>query len=318
LKRVQNTNALLRLWSSEKRFVIAVSGGPDSLCLLDVFLLLSRKYRFDLHVAHVNYRLRGIASDRDETLVRERSALYGLPCTVFHPNKPVRGNLEEMLREQRYAFFERLRKRLGYDLVAVAHNEDDQAETLLLRLLRGSGLRGLSAMRARNERIIRPLLATSREDILHYLAERGLSYREDESNTDRQFLRNRIRHELIPLLERDFQPQAKKVLARTAATLAEEFALLENTSPATLQVEYLSNAALFSRAEAVALPAAILVRELRELFRVFSPGKSPEKGSIDEWVKALRSEKKKSQLVKARGLKLERKGDRVTLLKSDR
>lgn len=317
LRRVQNTNSLLRLWSHEKSFIVAVSGGPDSLCLLDVFSALSEKHGLKLHVAHVNYRLRGVASDQDEALVRERAAAYGLAITVFRPKKPAKGNLEEGLRDARYAFFERLRKKLGYDLIAVAHNEDDQAETLLLRLLRGAGLQGLSAMRAKSGAIIRPLLATSRQDILQYLRERRISYREDESNADRRFMRNRIRHELIPLLERDFQPRARKVLARTAATLAEEYALLESAAPAVLNIKINGRKASFSRAEAAELSPLALTRELRRLFVAFSPGKPPEKGGMDEWVKVIRSGKGKTQRVTLRGLKLERKGDKVTLLNSE-
>ena len=316
LRRVQNTNSLLRLWSDEKSFIIGVSGGPDSLCLLDVFRLLSEKHGFKLHIAHVNYRLRGAASDQDEALVRERAAKHNLPITVFRPKQPSKGNLEESLREERYAFFERLRQKLGYDLIVVAHNEDDQAETLLLRLLRGAGLQGLSAMRAKSGTVIRPLLTMSRQDILQYLHERDISYREDGSNADRRFMRNRIRHELIPLLERDFQARAKKVLARAAATLAEEYALLESAAPAVLDIKTSGRKVSFSRAEAVALPPLVLARELRRLFAAFSLGKPPEKGVVDEWMKAIRSGKGKVQRVDLRGLKLERKGDTVTLLNS--
>lgn len=264
----------------------------------------------------MNYRLRGQESDRDEALVRERAAVYGIPCTVFRPKAGRKGNLEEILRDERYAFFERLRKKLGYDLVAVAHNEDDQAETVLFRLLRGAGLEGLSAMLPRNGYIVRPLLSMSRQDILRYLDEQKLSYREDESNKDRRFMRNRIRHGLIPFIERDFQPNIRKVLARSASVFATDYQLLA-TSPKRMTISRLEpGKAVFSRREALAVPQPLLTRELRTLFKEFSGGKAPEKGIIDEWMKALQSEKKKTQTVTMRGLKLERKGDRVTLLNS--
>jgi tRNA(Ile)-lysidine synthase len=318
LRRVQNAAHTARLWESEKSFIVGVSGGPDSLCLLDVFVALAEKQQFRLHIAHVNYRLRGDESDLDEALVRERAAAYGIPCTVLRPKKTAKGNLEEALREQRYAFFERLRKKLGYDLVAVAHHEDDQAETVLLRLLRGSGLRGLSAMLPRNGWIVRPLLSMSRQDILRYLKDQKLPYREDESNTDQRFMRNRIRHELIPFIERGFQPNVRKVLARSASVIASDYSFIKTAHHQALKMAHASGKTVFSRDEAVTLPRALLARELRTLFVKFSGGKAPEKGIVDEWMKVLRSEKKKSQTVTTRGLKLERKGDRVTLLKSDR
>lgn len=304
------------MWKPGEGLIIGVSGGPDSLCLLDVLAALAEKQAFQLHIAHVNYRLRGAASDLDEVLVRERAAAYDIPCTVFRPKKTVKGNLEETLRDERYAFFERLRKKLGYGRVAVAHHEDDQAETVLLRLLRGAGLQGLAAMRSQSGAIIRPLLSMSRQDILQYLEERGLPYREDESNGDRRFMRNRIRHELIPLLERDFQPNIRKVLARSAAVIASDYELANKTSQGALTLAWKAGKVAFSRSEALALPPALLLRELRALFAVFSDGKMPEKGVMDEWLKALRSEKKKTQSVTVRGLKLERKGDTVTLLNS--
>ncbi len=156
----------------------------------------------------------------------------------------------------------------------------------------------------------------SRQDILQYLEERGLPYREDESNGDRRFMRNRIRHELIPLLERDFQPNIRKVLARSAAVIASDYELANKTSQGALTLAWKAGKVAFSRSEALALPPALLLRELRALFAVFSDGKMPEKGVMDEWLKALRSEKKKTQSVTVRGLKLERKGDTVTLLNS--
>lgn len=310
VKRVQNSAFQQGLWNGGEKCIVAVSGGPDSLCLLDIFAYLGKKYRFSLHVAHVNYGLRGAASDLDEALVREQAGRYGIPVSVFRPKRTRRGNLEERLREERYAFFERLRKKLGYDVVAVGHHEDDQAETVLLRLLRGAGLEGLSAMRAKSGRVIRPLLAVSRLGILRYLKERGIKYREDESNLDRRFLRNRVRHELIPLLERDFQPNIRKVLARTASTIASDY-----DSFAAADRDFFGKAGTFSRWEALAMPESELARALRGRIKALS-GKAPAKGTVDECLKALKSTKKKPQTVVFGGLKLERKDDRVTLLKS--
>lgn len=314
IKRIQNTAEKYALWQDGDKFIVGVSGGADSLCLLDVLFLLSQKHTFTLHVAHVNYHLRKTASDRDEALVRQIAETYHLPCSVLSHKQTSKNASEEELRDIRYAFFEQLRQKTGSQYSVVAHNQDDQAETLLLRLLRGAGLSGLSAMRAKNNTLIRPLIETSRADILSYLKTRGISYRVDASNTDPSFLRNRIRHTLIPLLEKNFQPQIRKLLAETAGLLADDYAVLEKvTTDAsinnTLFVEY-------SRALLISLPEALLRRELRTLIRPLLGGKNPKKNLINELIKALKSEKSKTQTVTFKGLKFVRKGDRVRLLRN--
>ncbi len=312
LKRVQNTVAKHDLWSHKESFIVAVSGGPDSLCLLDVFFLLSQKYDFTLHIVHVNYRLRGKDSNLDEQCVRERTAAYHLPLTVFHPNKVSSSNLEEKLRDIRYQYFEKVRLQKKATLIAIAHHRDDQAETFLLRLFRGSGMRGLSAMRPKNNLIIRPFIEISRADILSYLKERNITYREDQSNTDPQFLRNQIRHELIPLLEKNYQPQTKKILADTASLLASDYALLESLP--SLSVKKSQDVTEISVLTLQNLPESLLRHELRRLLRPYYPKKSPPKGIITEMEKLVKSTKNKHQILKIPGLKIERRGAIVRLL----
>lgn len=301
------------LWKKGDGFIVGVSGGPDSLCLLDVLASLAPKHGFTLRVAHVNYGLRGCASDLDQKLVEKQAASYGIPVTVFRPEKKVSGNLEESLRDIRYGFFETLRKRKKCDHIAVAHNMDDQAETLLLRLLRGSGLQGLSGMRPKNGAVIRPLIETSRQDILRYLEERGIASREDKSNRDTRLLRNRIRHELLPLLEKRFQPKTKKLLANTAALLAEDYAFLQHISVPLSSLKTSSETIRFSRSELLALPEPLIRRELRTILTPLLGGKPPEKNLIDEIMKGLKSGKSKVRTVSFRHLKLTMKGDRVKL-----
>lgn len=315
IKRVQNTVKKFELWHRGDTFVVCVSGGPDSLCLLDVLVTLQKKYAFTLHVAHVNYHLRGHASDLDETLVKKTAARYHLPLSILSQKKTSARTSEEVLRNIRYAFFETLRKKQGAQLIAVAHNRDDQAETLLLRLLRGTGLSGLSAMRAKNNFVIRPLIEMSRADVLRYLKERSLPFREDMSNTDPRYFRNRIRHALIPYLEKDFQPQIRKLLAETALLLGDDYASLESSSvkistmPGTEGRE-------FSRAILLGLPETRLRHELRASLRPFLTGKNPTKNIVHELIKALKSTKSKTRTVTFKGLKFVIKGDRVSLLYS--
>jgi tRNA(Ile)-lysidine synthase len=314
IKRVQNTAHKFSLWQKGDAFIVGVSGGADSLCLLDVLFLLSRKYAFTLHIAHINYHLRGRASDLDEALTKAMAVRYHLPYTVFSQRKKLASNSEEILRDIRYAFFEKLRKTIDVQHIAVAHNQNDQAETLLLRLLRGAGLSGLSAMRPRNEHIIRPLIEISRADIVRYLKERDIVFREDESNTDQRYLRNRVRHTLIPFLEKNFQPQALKLLASTSLTLGEDYAVLEKY-PTTLAVKRNSDDVEFSRSAILKLPTALLCRELRALLKPYLSGKNPTKNLVNELIKALQSEKNKNQTVIFQGLKFIRKGDTVRLFR---
>lgn len=315
MKRVQNTVATHSLWSNKESFIVAVSGGGDSLCLLDVLYLLSQKYDFTLHVAHVNYALRGHDADLDETLVRERAKSYDLSFSVLHPKKISSSNLEEHLRDIRYRFFEKVRQQKKATLIAVAHHQDDQAETLLLRLIRGSGMQGLSSMRPKNNFIVRPLIDMSRDDILRYLHECHISYRTDQSNGDKKFLRNKIRHELIPLLEKDYQPQMKKLLADTAFLLAEDYALIASLTDSLMKNgQEQKSISQFSCKKVLTYPEVLQRHLLRRILQPFCLKHGPSKSIIDECLKMVRSNKNKAHRITTRDLKIERKGDTVRLL----
>jgi tRNA(Ile)-lysidine synthase len=312
VKRVQNTVNKFGLWHDEDSFIVCVSGGADSLCLLDVLTLLQKKHSFALHIAHVNYHLRSKASDLDEQLVRKLCAKYSLPCTVLSQTKKSISVSDEKLRDIRYAFFEKLRKQVGANAIVVAHNQDDQAETLLMRLLRGSGLSGLSAMRPKNNFVIRPLIEMNRADIIHYIKDRKINFREDKSNTDPRFFRNKIRHQLIPYLEKNFQPQTKKLFAETALLIGEDYAIL-SALPSTLSKKQTSSVVEFSCQTILALPQAMIHQELRSLLLPFLK-KNPDKNIVNELIKAIRSTKGKTQILSFKGLKFIRKGDIVRLL----
>lgn len=210
--------------------IVAVSGGADSVALLDLLTNLT-DLPLRLVVAHLNHQLRGAESDADESFVRHLAREYGLECEIDSLDirqraKDQRKSLEEAGRDARYAFFELLRQRHNAVAIAVAHHADDQAETLLLRLLRGSGTTGLSAMAPRTQAcIIRPLLELTRQELRNHLAAQQLTFREDSSNTNRNYLRNRVRHELLPLLQQ-YNPAISQRLAATADLLGEEQKLL--------------------------------------------------------------------------------------------
>jgi len=192
------------------RVVAAVSGGADSVCLLDVLARLSMELGLDVAVAHFDHGLRK-DQDQSETLfVKDLAEGLELPFYTEKASPPLQGragSLEERARDARYAFLERVRQAHRARRVAVGHNMDDQAETVLMRLLRGSGPSGLSGIPlVREPGIIRPLISVRRRDIEAYLKARGLPWRVDPTNLKTRHLRNRIRLELLPLLL-DFQPR---------------------------------------------------------------------------------------------------------------
>lgn len=201
--------------------LVGVSGGPDSVALLDALVRLGHRP----HVCHLNHRLRGKESDGDAKFVRQLAEQYSLPVTI--KTQKVAGD-ENACRQARLAFFEQVAKKTGITTIALAHTADDQVETFLMRLIRGAGVTGLGAISAERTigklRVIRPLLNVSRAEVLKYLNAHGLKYRLDSSNADRRFLRNRIRHELLPLLERDYNPGIRDALRRTAEILRAEAA----------------------------------------------------------------------------------------------
>ena len=225
-----------RLFEPGETVVVAVSGGADSVALLDI---LSRfeEQPLRLVVAHLNHGLRGEESDGDQEFVSRLAARYGFPCEsrrvdVAGLSQSLRISLEDAGRRARYLFFDQTAQAHQAASIALAHHRDDQAETVLIRLLRGAGGAGLSAMGSCARGMLkRPLLRTSRAEIERYLKGRGLSWRTDASNADTTILRNSIRHELIPLLAR-YNPKISERLAATAEILASDEQLLEGMTEA--------------------------------------------------------------------------------------
>lgn len=200
------------------RIGVAVSGGADSVYLLHEMLGRGG----ELVVLHVNHQLRGAESDQDEWFVRELAGSLGIEVLVHCA--PIReGNIEQEARRARYEWFRRLVEAGVIGSVALGHTQSDQAETVLFRFLRGSGTAGLSGIRPKTDVLWRPLLAMTREEVRESLRARGLVWREDSSNEDTSFARNRIRNVLLPQLRREWNPGISKTLAQTADwALAEE------------------------------------------------------------------------------------------------
>lgn len=220
--------------------VVALSGGADSVALLDVLAHLPG-FGLQLVVAHLNHRLRGEEANTDELFCRTMAARYGVPFECSRVDIAAAAaaagmSLEEAGREIRYAFFRKVAKQYAATCIAVGHHGGDQAETLLMRLLRGAGGGGLAGMKpvTGTGRIVRPLLFSTRDEIERNLRNAGLLWREDSSNRDVRFFRNRVRHELMPLLER-YNPGMIERLQRTAMALAADEELLESMTTVTFK-----------------------------------------------------------------------------------
>lgn len=219
------------LISPGEAVIVAVSGGPDSMALLDILYRLSSGKHFSLAVAHLNHQLRPEAEPEEE-FVRQRCRDYDLPCHVRRVDvqkaaRQARKGLEEAARECRYAFFRELLVSLGAQRVATAHHRNDQAEGVLFNLLRGAGVKGLRGMLPAQGPFIRPFLCLNREEITLYLQENGLPFCVDASNSDVHFTRNRIRHRLLPFLEQEFNPRTVDTLNQLADIARQENDYLE-------------------------------------------------------------------------------------------
>ena len=218
--------------------VVGVSGGPDSVCLLHVLNNLHAELNFSLHVAHLNHQLRGKESEADARYVAGLARKLQLPATIESGDVKAyrvkhRLSLEEAARDVRYAFFADVVGSIDANKVAVGHTRNDHIETFLMHLIRGSGTRGLRGLRPVSRRlqdgrltVIRPLLEVSREETEGYCRQKGLAPRTDATNLLLSQFRNRIRHELLPLLEK-YNPRIDEALVRTARIAADDIAFLD-------------------------------------------------------------------------------------------
>jgi tRNA(Ile)-lysidine synthase len=229
------------LFEPGTRIVVAVSGGPDSVCLLHILYLLSSQWGLGLEVAHFEHGLRGRESREDAYFVEKLSHDFELGFSIEHGNVRAFASrkgvgIQEAARILRYEFLERVRTETRSTYIATAHTADDQAEEVLLRLIRGAGLPGLSGIPwVRDNYIVRPLLGVTRQQILGHLKAHDIPFVTDRSNNSRAYLRNRIRRDLLPLLAEDFNPAMVRTLNRTTEMLAEDNQLLEKIAEKAYQ-----------------------------------------------------------------------------------
>ncbi len=279
------------LFTFNDTVVIGVSGGPDSLCLLDILVSLQQKYKLRLIVAHLNHQLRNTDSDIDARFVEEIAAKWQLSFYLESQNVSLlatqrKQSLEEAARQARYAFLWQAANKTGASKIAVGHNANDQVETVLMHFLRGTGLAGLQGMLPATDisglrlspedipnrtnqpapQIIRPLLEISRQEIENYCKENNLSPQQDYSNQDTTFFRNRLRHKLIPILQ-SYNPNINQVLQRTASVIAAEKQFLDKEITkvwATVVVNETPKAIEFDLKQWLNLPLAMKRSTLRK------------------------------------------------------
>ena len=235
LDKVVETIKRYKLIENGDKIVTGVSGGPDSVCLLHVLHVLAGKMNIKVFAIHINHMLRGSESDADEAFTREICSKMGinlrsLAFDINEVSRKERISLEEAGRETRYREFQRFADEIGAARIAVAHNKNDQAETILMNLFRGTGLQGLTGMDYIRGRIIRPLLSITRHEIERYCEENSLGYRIDSSNLKGDFTRNRIRLELIPEINKSFGTDLTESINRMALLLRNDNSYLETNA----------------------------------------------------------------------------------------
>ena len=231
-EQVYNCIKKYKLIDEGDKLLIGVSGGPDSICLLHVMYLLKQKLKTQIYVAHINHMLREEA-DSETQHVQTFCANLGIECFIKKINvvdysKEHKIGTEEAGRIIRYKFFDEIAKKISANKIATAHNSNDKAETVLLNILRGSGISGLKGIEAiRDNKYIRPLIETTRKDIEEYCTKNDLEPKIDKSNLESIYKRNKVRNDLIPYIQKEYNPNFLKTINRLSEVATEENEYLE-------------------------------------------------------------------------------------------
>ena len=307
------------------RLIVGVSGGVDSMVLLHLLNACREAFDLSLIVAHVNHGLRPVESEKEAELVQKEAARLGLPFEYGQFNVKEfqkRGGLspQDAARRIRFHFFHNLLQKHHAQKIALGHHADDQVETVLLRLIRGSGLQGLKGMLPiRDGKVIRPLLGVWEEEIQSFAMEKKIPFLSDSSNLKKDYLRNRIRLALIPLMEREYQPNFKEILLRTSNILREEDDYLEKGAEAAYQkvVREERETLSFKFSEYQSLHQAIQWRVIRKILgRIYDRGVAVEEGEwsdVNEMYRKLHQSSPSFLLELPRGAWVEKRYDAVLL-----
>ncbi len=318
-KHVQNINDRYSLWSRGATLILGVSGGRDSMCLLDVMTRIAQKEHLTLAVAHVNYGLRGQDAHADQVLVEDTAKKYGIPCEVRVFDVASAGSAENAWRMRRRDHFRSVAEKYSATQILLGHTMDDQAETLLLHLLRGAGLDGLRGMRIKSSfeslHIGRPFLDVERSNITAHCKKYNLLYHDDCTNDDDRFTRNSVRHRLIPYLKRNYNPNLTQTLARSADIIADDLDAIPPITPFWTVSGNPPQEITFLRDDFVALSLGERNRVLRLLFCLLTDTTSDLSfGFIQEAAHALSRNKNKAQHITSKRLIIQAKGAKVKIM----
>jgi tRNA(Ile)-lysidine synthase len=317
LDQIVRTIRERRLFDPGQHLLVAVSGGPDSIALLSLLAVLARSWRLTLTAVHFNYGLRGRESDADEEFVASFCRSRDIPLIVRRPvlaKQRRASSLQLLARSARYEAMKSLAHQLHADTIVTGHTANDQAETMLLWMLRGAGVTGLAGMPFVRERIIvRPLLRTTRQDLLAYLKQENLSYRQDSSNLTPLYRRNRVRRDLLPVME-DITPGIVRLLERQADVLRADDAYLEqvvNDIYRSLVTVDARGDQRFAPYAVAALPDALKRRLVRHILRSIDVEHRPPGFRSVESVLRFISSKSKGTRISLRGAELLRDREHV-------
>lgn len=246
IKNMMTTISRYNMADRGQKLLVGVSGGPDSIALLHALNTVSDNIGFSLHAAHLNHSFRGSESDGDAEYVRDFTASLGIECTIEKIDVPVasvelRMSHEQAAREIRYGFLKKTADLVGADRIAVAHTADDQIETCILNLLRGSGIDGLAGIPAVRDNIIRPLIKTRRSDVEEYIRKHDLHPRIDSTNLEPIYKRNKIRLELLPYLRHQYNNDIDSLILRLAELAGDDSAYLNSEADRILSEIQLGN-----------------------------------------------------------------------------
>ena len=308
------TNQLIK---SGDTICLAVSGGADSVALLNIFLELKDKLSLKLLVCHFDHKQRK-ESGEDKKFVEDIAENRGVPFIFGSLEAKNKNNLsEEILRNYRYKFFEKiLNSDRGVSSIATAHNMNDLAETLLMRLIRGSGTKGLSGILPRRNFFIRPLLSLQRKEIEQYLLDIKVTYKTDQSNLDNQFLRNKIRNLILPDLQK-INPKIIQSLAKTADSLTKDYnlinSILECSIPRLID-QQTDQKIVISRKKFIAKSKNLKTHLLLSLFSKISPAKDISSIHLINSIKLIEKGEGCKTLPLPHSLRLTLKNDKIYLL----
>lgn len=235
-QKVIETIKKYNLINSKDKIVLGVSGGPDSIAMLDILRQIKDEMNFEMYVAHINHNIRGKEADADEEYVKKYCEKYNIKCFSKKIDVPTiaqdkKIGTEEAGREVRYNYFEEVLIETKSNKIAIAHNKNDKVETIIMHILRGSGISGLKGIEPkRDEKYIRPLIECDRTEIEKYCEDNKLNPRIDKTNFENEYTRNKIRNIVIPYIKQEFNPNIIETITRLSDVIASEDRYIEDTS----------------------------------------------------------------------------------------